>query len=620
MEVSGISFFDVKKLAKNIEGRTIPLVLILGLVFVMGVAGMSLNFEKGAPQSADAQANATTSVTVLNSSPNWTASSSEFIESSTSSPTNVGVQVKWVGTGTDDNGDPYYLLICSSTSSPSAATSGPTCGGGDGNRWAVSASTTSGVQASTTYTTTATDTESNVWAGWICDYTSCNVTYTNGTTATNTSPFVVNHRPTFTAFTDSSPFNPGGSFTFQTTSTDPDTFGGQDQVRLFACKANDFTGTACGAGGTWCSSATTTDNASCTATTSVPVQDGTFGGFGFIIDEHAFAATGGQQGSDTGVVVNNVPSTISTSSISLVDAVSSTSSLTLTVPQGETTRFKVKLTIVDDNSCLTTATTSEITAARIHVFRSGILLANCIATSTYNPNNCYPGTVSTSVWNTASSTQDSGTCSGASDPDVTWTTEFPLWYIADPTDGANATDSQFFAETWKAAVEATDNNNATSGLVEGFTGNDVLSLLAYDVTQNTLNFGSLAPGQRNDPLIATTTTRATGNVGLDETLYGSHMCTNYSTSTECTPTTTTSTIVVTEQRYATSALAYASGTPLQLNPGANLNLNVKKTTATGTPQTADVIWGVNVPATITLSGSYTGRNTIVGIKGNAQEW
>ena len=52
----------------------------------------------------------TTAVTVGNSAPMFTAGPAESTESSSSTPTNVGVGVTFQATATDGNGEDYYLV------------------------------------------------------------------------------------------------------------------------------------------------------------------------------------------------------------------------------------------------------------------------------------------------------------------------------------------------------------------------------------------------------------------------------------------------------------------------------------------------------------------------------
>ena len=109
------------------------------VVFIFNLGDTRIN-------QADAQQNATTTVTVLNTPPLWTASTTEAVESSTTSPTNAGDQVTWTAVATDSNGEDYYLLICDTSAAPTPNSSAaPNCS--SGVQWAVSTATISGTVA-----------------------------------------------------------------------------------------------------------------------------------------------------------------------------------------------------------------------------------------------------------------------------------------------------------------------------------------------------------------------------------------------------------------------------------------------------------------------------------------
>jgi hypothetical protein len=400
------------------------------------------------------------------------------------------------------------------------------------------------------------------------------------------------------------------------TSSDTDTSGTQDTVSLYVCKANDFTGSVCGVGGTWCSAIASTTHPACNFLLENPKPDGAYTSYGFIIDSHGFAASGGQQGVDSVLTVNNMTPSISAASISILDT-DGVGPLVLLTPNGETTGFQLRYTVDDQNSCTTTVNTQEIASSTFAVFRSGVASTSCNAGAQYNANRCYPSAVGTTMFN-YSCTQDTGTCSGISDSSAAWTCTFPLWYIAESTDGTGtATDTPYFAQNWLGTATATDNNGSTSISVQASSGNELNSLLAYDVTTSTIPYGGLQPGQQNDPLSINTIIRALGNVGLDQTLYGVSMCPQYPST--C-PGAATNTIPIAEQKYATSGVAYAAGTALLANPGAELEINVLKTTATASPAVGTTTWGIRVPAAITLAGSYYGQNTLIGITGESANW
>lgn len=604
-----------KEIETNVGKITLLTVFFGVIVIILGMFLDSRNVGKFQTVFANT---ATTSVTVLNTPPNWTVDAQESTESSSSTPTNSGSVLTIVGTGTDDNAENYYLLICKTGSAPTANSgAAPSCNGGISNQWAVSASTLSGTQASAATTTTEAFAEGNNWFAWICDANvtlpKCNTVSKSGT-GTTASPFVVNHRPSFTIFIDDSPKLPGATVTWYSTSTDADIEGAADTVKLFVCKANDFTGTACGAGGTYCSSALSASNPSCNVALSTPLPDRNYTAYGFVIDNHNHAASGGTHGTNSVLTVSNATPTVSAASVSLLDT-DEAGALTLTTIQGQTTGFKVKFTASDDNSCIAnSSTTPEIATSTINVYRSGVTSAGCDASGEYNANNCYPDAVSSSMWQPVC-TQDAGSCLGEGDSSATWTCTFPLWYVADPTDAS----TQFPTENWLASVQISDKLYATSTLTDGSTGTELTSFLAYSVATTSIAYGGLQPGQQNDPLSQTTDMSAVGNMGLNQSLYGDDMCTTYSPSNLCKPY-ATSTVPAAEQKFATSSVAYASGVAMSSTTPYQLDVKVPKTTSTSSPQTKNTFWGIRIPSAITLAGDYIGRNTLIGVASNAADW
>jgi len=479
---------------------------------------------------AIAQSTATTTVNVLNTPPLWTTNPFETPVSSTSSPTNAGTAVTWQAVGTDPNSDNYYLLVCKTNGVPTAANgAAPTCNGGAGNQWAVSPSSVSGASSTAVYTTSAGDPQINVWYAWICDGNAggaqCNGTAQQGSGVSG-SPFVVNHRPNYSSFSNNSPAIPGASVTWTANASDTDNFTGTtDTVQLFVCKAADFTGTACGASGTYCSSTASLASPSCSATIPIPTQDQGYPSYGYVIDNHQFPASTGSQGSNAVETVSAVAPTISSSSINLLNVGGLAQPLALTNPGGQTSGFQVTFTASDNNSCLSAGGGQEVASATINVFRTGVGLANCSSSGNYNPNSCYPGAVGPSTWNVSCS-QNGGSCSGSSSITSQWTCTFPLWYVADPTDGT-ATSTKYYDQGWAAAVQAFNYLGTGGTVVQGSATNTVQSFLASQLNTPGISFGALAPGSTTPNASATTTLSSLGNIGLNEQLYGTSMCSNY---------------------------------------------------------------------------------------------
>lgn len=599
------------------------------LTVVLGVLILFFGIFGELPHGRVANANtATTSVTVLNTPPQWDTNvyAYESPASASSTPTNAGSVITWVASSSDSSNDNYYLLICSNYASPTPNSgAAPTCSGGAANRLAGSGATVSGVLATAATTTQAYQSEINYWYAYVCDGAAinpaCNATAWSGSTTPDIdgvvahSPYIVNHRPTFTSFLNYAGVDPGATSTWYSTSSDPDTLGGlaPDTVTLLVCRAADFTGTTCGPGGSWGTSTAVTTNASTSYNVSTPYPKGYFGGYGYVYDNRSFVASGGSQGVSASMVVNNVTPTIAAASISLLNS-TDTNPILLTNMATQTLGYRVQYTVTDQNSCQTASGTPEIISGHTNVYRSGIGSTTCNDVSNYNPNNCYNGDKPASVWNVSCV---GGSCAGSSSANVIWTCTFPLWYVADPTDAG----SKFPTENWLAVASSTDTSGATSTLVEASTGTELWQFMAFDLSTTTIAYGGLQPGQDTGTVGPTSYTQvgllAEGNVGLDESLYGADMCPQYPAA--CSGL-ATSTIPVASQRYASSSVSYAFATSSLSTVSTDFLLHVTKTTATATPNQLSTYWGIAIPAAITLSGDYLGQNTIIGKTSPSASW
>lgn len=615
---------NLKTAGKITIFTTLVGIAVFALVFIFNIGEKQVN-------QAIAQDSATTTVIVLNTPPAWTATTTELIESSSSTPTNAGDVVSWVAIGTDSNSENYHLLICSTATAPATTTGGnaPSCVGG--TQWAVSTSTASGVQAIAATTTLASWSEVNVWYGWICDANAlssrCNPVSTQGTNATNSSPFEVNHRPSFSLFSDPVVGNPGDLVTFYSTSSDSDVSGVNDTVYLTICGAGGYaTSTDTCIGTTYATStALVPSNATATYSIVIPTQDQNYTIYPYIRDNHGFEASGGAHGVAATLTVNNVAPTVDGSTISLAQGTST--NLILTVEAGQTTGFTLSFVTTDNNSCDAAGggPADEITGYDLSIYRSGSGNSSTTCTTgagSYNANKCYPSGSAPTAWNlvcTASTT----TCSGSTDTTMQWDCTFPLWYIADPTDGT-ATTTQYSTNDWRAQVRGRDNNSAIGAFAESTTPVEVTSFLAFALNTLSIPYGSLEPGQETPFLSATTTIAATGNVGLDKDVQGASMCNTYTTASPCLPN-DASTIPESAQVFtATTSETYASalgyGNTLSSTTPKEIEINVPKSTATSTQATASAYWGIKVPASITFAGSYTGENTFTALVGESAQW
>jgi hypothetical protein len=590
-------------------------VVAFAIIFIFNLGANEIHI-------VDAQSSATTTVTVVNTPPAWTVDAQELAGSSTTTPTNAGDVLSWVGTATDANSEPFYLLICSTNATPTANSSAaPNCGAG-ATRWAV-ASTTSGSQITVSTTTLDAWVESNVWYAFVCDDNAgtprCNNVPKQGT-GTTSSPFEINHRPSFTVFSDDSSKLPGQTVTFMSTSSDSDVSGTPDTVKLIVCASAGFNTVTDSCTGTTLASSTVavSANASSTYTIVIPTQDQNYSAFGYVIDQHGFEASGGAHGTDSTLTVGNVSPTVSGALISLAQP--SVTDIFLTVPAAQTSGFTLSFTTSDNNSCdaVGGGNGDEITGYALSLYRSGIGSTTCgVGAGSYNANSCYTSGVATSTWN-LSCTASTTSCTGSGDTDMVWDCTFPLWYVADPT-GGTASTTKYPSQNWLAQVQAIDNNAASGPLSESSVGVRVQSLLAFALNTLSIPYGSLEPGQQNDPLVATTTISATGNVGIDKDVTGESMCTTYTAATHC-PNSASSTIPENEQVFATSSVSYAQGTSISSTTPNLVDLNVFKSTSTSTQAFANAFWGIRIPGSITYAGAYTGQNTFTVVLSDPTQW
>lgn len=550
--------------------KSIPWFLILALVIF--TAGIGLNLRILEIKADDAAS----SVTVGNAVPSITTAAAEDTVSSGTSPTNVGTAVTIDITASDPNTDNYYLIVCT-TNAVTAGTGGgaPTC---DVGTWCTSSSTVDDAEASCSYTTLVGDSESNDWYAFVCDAASSNQLCSSADQGSGDSgsPFKVNHRPGFTVVNECANVDPGSNCSITTTASDTDTDTSSDTVSLYVCKANDFTGTACGGGGEWCSSTGQASDPTCDATAPTP-SEGSQAYYAYVIDSHNFAASGSPHGDAQSFTVNNVAPVVSSVTLN------AGSDVTLT--EDTTTNVDVTATVTDNNAC------GDIASAVTSIYRSGVTWASCDDGADDDDNDCYA---------LESCTIDGGSCTGGSDLDSTYTCTVAIQYHADPTDAA----TQYPTEDWLTTVQASD--EALSGNTEIGTGIEMLSLTALDVTSS-IAYGSLAPSGESSS-DETTTVTATGNVGLDAEYSGTDM------------TSGGDTIGVAQQKYdLTGSKAWSSMDYTLSASATEQELNCAKTTSSGSPATANTYWRIQIPGA-QPAGTYSGTDTIGAYKGETANW
>lgn len=610
-------------------------ITILTAVVAVAVFVTAFLFDTGANQvgrAVHASGTATTTLTVLNTPPSFVVPAYEFVESSTTTPTNSGDTIEWRAIANDTNGAPYFLLICSSNATPTAnaaadlgslGTNPPECNGGN-IQWGVSAATASDAEAtvSTTTTESAPFAESNDWYAWVCDddptNPRCNNTPVQGINATNSSPFNVNSRPVFSAFANNGPVDPGGTLVFNSTSSDPDSVDAEDEILLVVCQTNsDYNTTTNTCDSNFLASTTIPllDDASATYTLAAIVRDDVYPAYGYLVDEHGHEALANPIQAD--FTVNNVAPVVLSGDITLNGG----SPLTLTEAGGETTGFTLDFTASDANSCVNVGSTDEIVDYSVALYRSAIGTSTCDGTlGAYNPNNCYTSGAAPASWNlncTASSTS----CGGPTDDTVIYNCTFPLWFVADPTDAGPETPSSLESQNWVAAVAAIDDNAATGTLTATAGPVELISFTALDLLTAEIPYGALEPGDDSGTLNATTTVRNFGNTGLDQEVEGEAMCPTFAVGSEC-QTSATSTVPENQQQFSSSSLAYGSpaATILSSSTPNEVELDIEKSTATSTPTNGVTYWGIAVPVSITLAGEYSGLNTFYAVTAEGNDW
>jgi len=594
-------------MAKRIK-KTLPWLLILALIGL--VIGVGFNLGKPTVKATDIG----TSVTVGNAAPNWTADAQESAESSATNPTNAGQDVSFVATGTDPNGDQYYLAVCKAAGITPVNGDAPTCNNGT---WDVSDATDSASQATATYSTSESDDPSNAWFAYICDghatAAACNATVKQGSGNT-ASPFVVNHGADFTAVADAAdPVNPGATVTITTTASDPEGAETDDTLTLYVCKVAGATSSGCtgGAADEWChDTSSPTSDPTCNWTMNIAKTnsvtsgscEGSYNYYPYIFDNHGFAATatGGQQGVVKTNTVNNVKP--------VVDSIAWDSSPLTLVSEESTTDLTATATVHDDNGC--GDIDSGASDTYVDAYRSSVTHGSCDAAGEADYDSCYP------IVDSAAPTG----CGGGTDISVSIVSTISFQYHADST----VADSEYPGDTWIITMIAKDEALASDAV--SATGVEMDMFTAYDFheTYDELTFGTLSEGEASSSDVVIRM-EATGNVGLDEEVSASdsvgYMCTDYPT---CSGSGGEYRFEDEQEKYdLTGSKAWADMDYVLDTTATERELNCEKTTDSGggsvTQGYQDTFWRIKIPDG-QAADSYTGKNTIAGVTGESVNW
>ena len=570
-----------------------PISKVLKVFLAIVLIAFSFVLIKSFKTEAQVTKNVTTTVTIGNAAPGFTAGPAESPASSTTTPTTPGNDVTFTATASDSNGQQYYLTVCSVAGITASSSGAGTCSGTDAVTYCSSTATNSGSQASCAYTTQATDPYTNPWYAYVCDADATAPACSSAAQGSGDtgSPFIVNHAPVFTAISNDSPANPGGSITWSATATNSDSTGG-DTIKLLVCKTNSISNGAC-SGDSWCVGTPAASNPTCTYSVPAVMADDDYTAYVFVVDSHNTAATGAAQGTTSNFTISNVAPVVSAVKLNNEGAITLTTKTTTNIP--------VTLTVNDDNGCATT----EVTSVVAYVYRSGVGSTNCDAIEEHNTNYCYAA---------VNCTQDAGSCTGGAS--ATYTCSVPMQYYADSTD----TGSLFPTQYWIATVTATD-DDSVSHTASSTTQVDVNSLLAFDVSNNAstvvaeINYGSLGVGEIADAtaLPQRLYTIPTGNVGLDQKHHSDvgYMCTDFNDTDPDIPCDEGTPIPIAKQHYGlANNVAYSAGTALTTT-AVEVELNVPKINA-GTITHKSTWWGIQIPFGI-IAGTYTGQNIITAV-------
>jgi len=521
-----------------------------------------------------------TSVTVGNSAPSFDTGPAESTASTSSDPTNQGSDVTFTATGSDDNAEDYYLIVCTTDAVTATNGDAPTC---DVGTWCTSTATTTDTQASCSHTTTSDDggaDKTEAWYAFVCDGNSSAASCSSSSQGTGDtgSPFYVNHPPTFDTISNDGPQDPGSDVTWSTnvSTTDSDT---SDQVKLVVCSSSGITAGACDSGAL-CSSSLVDNDPDCSYTVPNGTDDDSspFTAYAYLVDTYDMPATGANQGQESSnYSVNNVAPVVS------AVTVNSGSDMTLTNEES-TTDFVLSGTVTDNNGC------SDISTVKgyLYEYQNSVLeYADCDSAGEADGDDCYP--------ELTCSVGGGNSCDGGTDTSASYTCTASVQYYANPTTAG--TDHADY--TWRDTLKATDDDAANHNYETSATI-EMETFLGLKIT-GSIDYGNISAGNNSGTLDQTTTTTATGNLSIDQEVSGTDMTDGGE-----------GTIEVENQEYDLSVdTSYGSGTDLTDSAVTITDFNCAKTTSSG-QGTKTTYWGIAIPEGIP-AGEYSGTNTVSAV-------
>jgi hypothetical protein len=593
-----------KYLKKKIR-NTLPLIVIFCLlnVLVLGFSfNLNLNFvkpiDKGFVNLAPgAEAStATTTVMVKNSPPHFTAGPAENPSSDPTTPINVGANIGFTGTASDDEGDSYWMVLCTTTkatTSPINDLLPPTCV--NGNALCVTAKASSSNAVSCTYNNIKDPgSETQVWYAIVCDGhwgdRRCSVSAQGA--GNSGSPFYVNHAPRINKLHTTVDFrNPGQAVTIVATTTDYDHASGNYNVQnLYVCSTNGWSAiSGCTGGlanelchGSSSVPSTASTSVSCNYTVPTPSQHTGFTYYGFIKDQFKMPAVF-SQGSSSLYFVNNVAPVVANVSLNKGNNIG------LNIKNAPGVIVKASSTSVTDNNGCT-----DLTSATSTIYISSVTNGNhCAANGSY----CYKAT---STLCTISN------CSGPSSVTATIICSTTFAFYAMPTDASSKKAS---SSSWYAAVEATDALGLKGvGFYNTSNGVEVNSTAALSMVESSIPYGIVQAGTNTGATNASTTVVNYGNTPIDTAVMGTDMLKNKVGPEK---------IRANNQQHSVNTFSFTAGntsstTPDTIAVGISRPIN-------STDLTAKTYWGINIPAG-TPAAQFYGVNTFTVVLNQLDNW
>ena len=474
------------------------------------------------------------------------------------------------------------MAICK-TNSVSAGNDGPpSCTSGN---WCMSDLASSTSEASCDYTTDDSS-EDLEWYAFVCDkrtgysIAKCSAA-SQGTNASNASPFAINHPPVLTSVTtDNDNQDPGSTFNISTVSSDNDSFGGDDTMNLYICRGTSAAyglGCAGGASDTICSvTATTSSNISCSYDDIAPTPSGANNYHVFLFDGHGLASEANYvNGSYT---VNNVAPILGSLTLN------SGSNITLNLAGAPDIQVQtINTSIIDQNGC-----DSGLVSAVATIYMSG---ASGSYSCSANDSDCYQVSTANCV---------KSDCTGDDDTSATYTCTASMKSFAVPTDAS--TGNPWESHNWLSYLNVYDGSNYSATTSSGV---ELITNTALEVSEGLIDFGTnLAVGEDTGNDNATTTVINIGNSPIDTSLSGTDMAGSPS-----------GTITVDNMEYSlNSGFTWSSGSDLSTTEAS---VDVSAPNPVSSSDTSDQIyWGIGIPFSADSSIYYGLNNFSVSLDNN----